>query len=79
MTVVLDRLERDGYVKRKANPADRRSCIVHLILESLRQLEGVYKSKGDMLAGVIERYSDRDLRLLIEFFERINDSGVDAA
>ena len=77
MTVVLDRLEKDGYVKRQANPADRRSCIVHLILESLRELEGVYKSKGELLSGVIERYKDRDLRLLIEFFEWINGGGVD--
>jgi DNA-binding MarR family transcriptional regulator len=77
MTVVLDRLEKDGYVKRQANPADRRSCIVHLILESLRELEGVYKSKGELLSGVIERYKDRDLRLLIEFFAWINGGGVD--
>jgi DNA-binding MarR family transcriptional regulator len=72
MTVVLDRLEKDHYVKREANPADRRSCIVHLIAESLGKLEGVYKSKGELLSTVIERYNDRDLRLLIEFFELIN-------
>ena len=72
MTVVLDRLEKDGYVRRAANPADRRSCIVHLIPESLRKLEGVYASKADLLAGVIDRYNDRDLRLLIEFFKSVN-------
>ena len=76
MTVILDRLEKDGYVKREANPADRRSCIVHLILESLRKLEGVYKSKAELLSGVIERYKDRDLRVLIEFFEQVNGEGV---
>jgi DNA-binding MarR family transcriptional regulator len=76
MTVILDRLEKDGYVKREANPADRRSCIVHLILESLRKLEGVYKSKGELLSSAIERYKDRDLRVLIEFFEQVNGEGV---
>jgi DNA-binding MarR family transcriptional regulator len=76
MTVILDRLEKDGYVKREANPADRRSCIVHLILESLRKLEGVYKSKAELLSGVIERYKDRDLRLLIEFFEQVSGGAV---
>jgi len=76
MTVILDRLEKDGYLKREANPADRRSCIVHLILESLRKLEGVYKSKAELLSGVMERYKDRDLRLLIEFFEQVNGEGV---
>lgn len=76
MTVVLDRLEKDHYVKREANPADRRSCIVHLIPESLRKLEGVYEAKGELLYAVIERYKERDLRLLIEFFEQINDEGT---
>jgi DNA-binding MarR family transcriptional regulator len=72
MTVVLDRLEKDGYARREANPADRRSCIVHLIPESLRKLEGVYKSKGELLAHAMERYSDKQLRLLVEFFELIS-------
>ena len=72
MTVVLDRLEREGYARRAANPADRRSCIVHLIPESLRKLEGVYKSKGELLAGAIAHFKDGDLRLIIEFFDLIN-------
>ena len=76
MTVVLDRLEKDGYVKREANPADRRSCIVHLILESLSKLEGVYTSKAELLSRAIERYKDRDLRLLIDFFEQIEGGGT---
>jgi MarR family transcriptional regulator, organic hydroperoxide resistance regulator len=75
MTVVLDRLEKGGYVKRKANPADRRSCIVHLIPNSLRKLEGVYKSKGELLGAAIKRYNERDLRLLIGFFDQLNSEG----
>jgi DNA-binding MarR family transcriptional regulator len=72
MTVALDRLETDGYVKRQANPADRRSCTVHLIPRSLRKLEAVYRSKGEQLSAAMERYTDANLRLLIEFFEQIN-------
>jgi len=72
MTVVLDRLERDGYARREPNPADRRSCIVHMIPESLRKLEGVYEGKARMLARAIDRYSERELRLLARFFDEIN-------
>jgi DNA-binding MarR family transcriptional regulator len=72
MTVILDRLEKDGYVKRQPNPNDRRSCIVHLILESLRKLEGAYKGKAKMLDAAMDRYSDSDLKMLVEFFDRIN-------
>jgi hypothetical protein len=46
--------------------------LVHLIPESLRKLEGVYREKGEQLAHAMERYRDKDLRLLIAFFERIN-------
>ncbi len=75
MTVVLDRLEKGGYARRAPNPYDRRSAIVHLIPESLRHLESVYRAKGELLAGALARYTDRDLRLLIEFFEAINGEG----
>jgi MarR family transcriptional regulator, organic hydroperoxide resistance regulator len=72
MTVVLDRLEKGGYLKRQSNPADRRSCIVHLIPESLRKLESVYRSKSELLAAAIARYKEKDLRLLIQFFDQLN-------
>ena len=72
MTVVLDRLEQAGYVKREPNPADRRSCIVRLIPESLRKFGNAYQSKADLLAGVISQYSDRDLRMLVGFYEQLN-------
>jgi DNA-binding MarR family transcriptional regulator len=75
MTVVLDRLEKDGYVKRQANPDDRRSSIVHLIPERLSRVEGAYRAKAAMLAGAMERYSDRDLKMLIGFFEKVHGGG----
>ena len=78
MTVVLDRLEKGSFVRRKDNPADRRSCIVHLIPESLRKLEGAYQAKGQLLDKAIQRYSERDLRMLIEFFDAINSEGTNA-
>ena len=72
MTVILDRLEKGSFVRREDNPADRRSCIVHLIPGSLRKLEGAYKGKSEMLDALIERYGERDLRLLVEFFDALN-------
>jgi len=77
MTVVLDRLAEDGYVERKPNPADRRSCIVHLIPESLHKLEDIYRSKAELLAAAIRRYHERDLRLLIGFFDHLNSKSVE--
>ena len=75
MTVVLDRLEKTGYVKRERNPADRRSCIVHLIPKSLGKFVDAYQSKADLLAGVLSQFSDRDLRMLLRFYEQLNRDG----
>jgi len=72
MTVVLDRLEKSGYVKREPNPGDRRSCIVRLIPESLRRFADAYQSKAGRLASVLSKYSDRDLRMLVGFYEQLN-------
>ena len=71
MTVILDRLEKEGYARRERNPADRRSCIVRLIPESLRKFEAVYASKAGLLSRAMDGYSEKDLRLLIGFLEKI--------
>jgi DNA-binding MarR family transcriptional regulator len=72
MTVVLDRLEKADYVRREPNPSDRRSCIVHLKPESLARFAGAYQSKADLLTGVLSQYSERDLKMLIGFYEQLN-------
>lgn len=76
MTVILDRLEKAGFVRRQPNPDDRRSSIVHLIPESLRKLERVYRSQSDALFRVIEQYDERDLRVLAGFLERLNGASA---
>jgi DNA-binding MarR family transcriptional regulator len=69
ITVVLDRLEKAGFVKREPNPQDRRSLIVRPVPESLARLHSMYaeisKGLGKLLAG----YSDKELELILGFFE----------
>src|SRR5271154_106136 len=38
VTVALDRLEKSGYIRRGANPADRRSLLITLVPARLRKL-----------------------------------------
>jgi DNA-binding MarR family transcriptional regulator len=70
MTVVLDRLERAGYVTREPNPRDRRSSIVRPVPAKLRKLEAIYRSKGEGLASALSSYNQRELRLLLDFFQK---------
>src|ERR1700749_2336920 len=54
VTVALDRLEKGGYVRREANPADRRSLLITLVPTRLRKIaamyEGVEKETRRLLA-----------------------------
>ncbi len=42
VTVALDRLEKAGYVRREANPEDRRSLLVALVPARLQRVAGHY-------------------------------------
>jgi DNA-binding MarR family transcriptional regulator len=75
VTVVLDRLERAGYIKRRPNPADRRSVIVQPVMAGLRKLQPFYRSKGELLMNAIAELDDRKLQTILDFFRRTN--GVD--
>jgi DNA-binding MarR family transcriptional regulator len=74
VTGLLDSLERRGYVRRSANPADRRSLIVEItpvgleIVQELRTI--IHRHEKELLSG----FSDLDLRAYIERLHQIQDS-----
>jgi len=72
MTVVLDRLEKAGYIRREANPHDRRSVIVRPVPKPIANLEAIYRRKGEGLGRVMARYQVRELRLMLDFFRNAN-------
>src|SRR5579872_2319205 len=41
VTVVLDRLEKAGYIKREPNPDDRRSLLIRPVTAKLRKLQAI--------------------------------------
>jgi DNA-binding MarR family transcriptional regulator len=71
-TVVLDRLEKAGYIKREPNPSDRRSTLIRPVAARLRKLQARYRSKGELLANAASAYSEKELLLILDFFNRIS-------
>ena len=61
VTVVLDRLEKAGYIRREANPRDRRSLLIRPVPAKMRKLHNIYRSKSQSLAEVKPSYIIRDL------------------
>jgi DNA-binding MarR family transcriptional regulator len=67
VTAVIDRLERLGYVRRVADPSDRRRVLVELTPGIVKRIEQLMGPLGDAGFPLLERYSDDQLELLVEF------------
>ena len=72
ITVLMDRLERAGYVHREPNPKDRRSSIVRPDTAHLRQPERIYRSNDEALVQVLSGYKKPELRTILDFFSKVN-------
>ena len=73
VTRVIDRLEQAGYVRRVADPADRRRVIVEIVPEKIATLESMMASLEDAAASEVGRYSPEQLALINEFLTRMAD------
>jgi len=70
VTGVIDRLEAGGYVRREADPADRRRVIVRVIPGRLRGVGRLFEPLAAAMAGLCARYTDRELATILDFMTR---------
>jgi DNA-binding MarR family transcriptional regulator len=68
VTVALDRLEKAGYVRREANPTDRRSLLVVLIPKSLQPMAGIYDKVESETRRMLGTLPAKDLEAVMRFF-----------
>lgn len=67
ITAVIDRLERAGYAQRVADPDDRRRVLVELTARAQELTWEMFGPLAEEAGPLLGRYSDDELRLLIEF------------
>jgi DNA-binding MarR family transcriptional regulator len=73
VTGVIDRLEQRGFVRRAADPGDRRRVMIEPIAEAIAtpELGAIY---GPLAAAtqseVIDHYSDEELAVVLDFVRR---------
>jgi len=77
VTVVLDRLEKAGYIRREPNPQDRRSSIIRPVPAKFHKLYALYRSKGEALMQVLSAYREDELKLILDFFSRVNSKSAE--
>jgi DNA-binding MarR family transcriptional regulator len=72
VTVMLDRLEKGGFVKREPNPNDRRSVLVRVNPRKLRKIHAEYAGINQRLEAFLSEVPETELRLVVKFFARMN-------
>src|SRR5690242_9197487 len=76
VTGLVDRLERRGYVRRVADPADRRRVIVAVDSEpALADLAPAYDGLRQAMDELMARYSDAELAAILDFMRRATAIG----
>jgi DNA-binding MarR family transcriptional regulator len=73
ITRVIDRLEQAGYVRRTADPADRRRVVVEVVPERVATVESLLESLERAAAHEVDRYSQEQLALIGDFLSRMAD------
>jgi len=72
VTVMLDRLEQAGFVKRSPNPNDRRSVLVSVNPKKLKKMGAHYDRVTRQTAQVFDGIPETELEVVARFFARIN-------
>lgn len=74
MTGMIDRLERRGYVRRQADPNDRRRVIVAALKndEAIEKARELYQPLQQSFNKLIESYTDDELQFILQFMQRTN-------
>jgi len=79
VTVALDRLEKAGYVRRRPNPADRRSLLVTLLPARLKKLAAMYQGVEQQTRQLLAQLPEEDLQAVVRFFQLFGQSEVKEA
>ena len=72
VTVMLDRLEKGGYVKRQPNPRDRRSVLVRLNPAKLKKIQAFYGEINQRMATLLDETPEPELRSVVDLFAKMN-------
>ena len=72
VTVMLDRLEKAGCIKREPNPDDRRSILVRVRAKQMEKIQVQYAGVAKQFDAYMSEVSEVELETVARFFQRIN-------
>ena len=79
ITGLVDRLEKAGFVRREADPADRRKVRIAANPDRVRELGKYYERLSRRTEALWAQYTESELRTVIELARRSTDLSVQEA
>lgn len=77
VTALLDRLEKAGFIKRLADPADRRRVLAAPDPEKMRELFEIYAPLQERMEALYGDYDEEQLKLIIDFMDKSCAASMD--
>jgi DNA-binding MarR family transcriptional regulator len=77
VTVMLDRLEKGGYVKRQPNPHDRRSVLVRLNPAKLKKIRAFYADIDRRMQTLLDGMPEAEVRAFVKLLSKMNEFPVE--
>jgi MarR family transcriptional regulator, organic hydroperoxide resistance regulator len=77
VTMMLDRLEKAGYLKREPNPRDRRSILVRLNPAKVKKMQAFYIDINQRMATLLDETPERELRAVVKLLSKMSESRVE--
>ncbi len=74
MTLVVDNLEREGFVRRVHSPDDRRAIIVELTEKGKELFEKVFPKHAENIAKAVEVLTPQEIEELSRLFKKLGTS-----
>ncbi len=73
-TVMLDRLEKANFLRRKANPKDRRGVLIEINKDSVKTTQPLVAGIQNAHRQLIEGYSEKELETIADFLTRFTSN-----
>jgi len=70
VTSLIDRLEKNGFVRRQQDPHDRRKVIIVPLYEDKEDVSATYLQLHAAMVKLASSYSDEDLELITQFLNK---------
>lgn len=72
VTKLVDRLETAGYVRRRADPADRRRTLIELVPERIAPLQAFYGVADRDFDALSREFTDSELEIVIRYLDAVS-------